>query len=556
MRSLRFRFLAALLFGAVLVACVGSYATYKIAQEHIQNQLVKRSKALANNINHTALLARSGADLQRVVETMLEDNKDIHSIAVILKQDQLIIASATSDGQGFGAHADYGLWRRLVDAISEGNFGFQIEYNRDLVLIAPLWQSKTANESRSADYVAPPPEGWNIHAGDPAQVGYRGAILLRVDRSDVIATMSNILWGLTPISVNGIVAMLLISYVLLHTQVISPIDRMRKVMKQQQSGVRDARAERQSARELDEVARTFNGMIDTIFEREQKLRQAEIEITRHRDELQQRVEVATRDLKTKAEELKAALAREKQLNELQRQFVSMASHEFRTPLAIIDTAAQRLKRCADRQDISPEDTVRRVAKIRSSVQRMTRLMESTLTTARMQDGNITINVAACNISRLIAECCAHHRDIASNHVINCDMEALPDTIQADAGALEQVLTNLLSNAVKYAPDAPQIDVTSRTDGDHVVISVRDHGVGIDQADQEKIGERFFRAATSAGISGTGIGLNLVKMLVELHDGELSFVSENGKGSTFTIRLPIAGPAKSPETLAEASTNVA
>lgn len=535
----------------MLVASVGSYATYKIAQDHIHNQLVKRSKALANNINHSALLARSGPELQRVVETVLEDNRDIHSIAVILKKDQRVIASATSNGQGFGAHADYELWRRLIDAISKDNFGFQIEYNRDLVLIAPLWQPKTEHKAKPAVDAPPPPEGWDIHAANPNEVGYSGAILLRVDRSDVIATLSNILWGLTPISVNGIIAMLLISYVLLYTQVIKPINRMRHVMKQQRSGVRDARAERQSARELDEVACTFNSMIDAIFEREQKLRKAEIEITRHRDELQQRVEIATRDLKTKAEELKAALAREKQLNELQRQFVSMASHEFRTPLAIIDTAAQRLKKCADKQTASPEDTVRRVAKIRSSVQRMTRLMESTLTTARMQDGNIKIDVAACNIAKLVAECCAHHRDIANNHVISCEMESLPDTIQADAGALEQVLTNLLSNAVKYSPDASEIDVFARADGDHVIVSVRDYGVGIDKADQEKIGERFFRAATSAGIAGTGIGLNLVKMLVELHGGELSFVSENGAGSTFTIRLPIAGPAKVPSAHSEA-----
>lgn len=543
MRSLRFRFLAALLIGAVLVATVGSYATYKIAQTHIQNQLIQRSNTLANNINHWALVARSDDDLQRVVETVLEDNRDIRSIAVILKKDHRVIATASSDHKGFGAYADYDLWRRLVDAISAGNFGFQVEYNTDLVLIAPLWNAQPESGKKPVKAKPSTRLGWDVHAGGPGEKSYRGAILLRVDRSDVIATMSNILWSLMPVSVNGIVAMLLIAYIFLYTQVISPIDRMRRVMKQQQSGVRDARAGRQSTSELDEVALAFNGMIDAIFEREQTIRKAEVEITRHRDELQERVETATRDLKSKAEELKGALAREKQLNEQQRQFVSMASHEFRTPLAIIDTAAQRLKRCADNNKMSVEDTGRRVGKIRASVQRMTRLMESTLSTARMQEGNISINVAGCNIRWLVEECCSHHREIASSHVINCHIDDLPDTVQADAGALEQVLANLLSNAVKYAPDAPEIDVTARTEADHVVISVRDYGVGIDAEEQGKIGERFFRASTSSGIAGTGIGLNLVKTLVELHDGQFSFISENGAGSTFTIRLPIAGPAK-------------
>jgi signal transduction histidine kinase len=110
-----------------------------------------------------------------------------------------------------------------------------------------------------------------------------------------------------------------------------------------------------------------------------------------------------------------------------------------------------------------------------------------------------------------------------------------------------VLTNLLSNAVKYAPDAPDIEVKAGTKGDQVVISVRDHGIGIDEDELGRIGERFFRAKTSTGTAGTGIGLNLAKTLVEMHDGSFSVESQKGKGSTFTIRLPINGPDQTEQT---------
>ena len=268
---------------------------------------------------------------------------------------------------------------------------------------------------------------------------------------------------------------------------------------------------------------------------------AENQLIEHRDLLQKEVDLATVELRSKAEELTQALVKEKELNELQRQFVTMASHEFRTPLTIIDGAAQRLMRRADKGCLSPEDAAQRVEKIRAAVRRMTRLMESTLTAARMQEGKIKIEINPCDIGKVVREVCERQQEVAENHVISCDLVDLPETIQADTGCLEQVLTNLLSNAVKYAPDAPDIEVKARREGHQVSISVRDHGIGIDQEDLSRVGERFFRAKTSTGIAGTGIGLNLVKTLVEMHGGSIDVQSEKGQGSTFTLQLPVAGP---------------
>lgn len=260
-----------------------------------------------------------------------------------------------------------------------------------------------------------------------------------------------------------------------------------------------------------------------------------------RDTLQDIVKEATHDLSAKAKELEAALVREKELNELQRQFVSMASHEFRTPLAIIDSTAQRMKKNVGKE--SEDKVLRRIENIRHAVERMTRLMESTLTAARLEEGKIAVEMQSCNLTTILADVCARQNEIAANHKISVAQENLPTNFVADAGAIDQILTNLLSNAVKYSPDSQEIGVKAFTDKDHVVLQVSDQGLGIDEDDMPNMFSRFFRAKTSSGIVGTGIGLNLVKKLVELHDGEISVVSKKDMGSTFTVRLPIDGPSQ-------------
>jgi len=252
------------------------------------------------------------------------------------------------------------------------------------------------------------------------------------------------------------------------------------------------------------------------------------------------------------ENLETALTKEKDLNELQRQFVSMASHEFRTPLAIIDGLAQRMKSHADKKKLTPEDAIQRINKIRTAVKRMTRLMESTLSAARMEEGKIEVVIKPCDIKHIVQDVCAHQQEIVQTHIISTNLAGrLPKTILADASSVEQMLNNLLSNAVKYSPDAPDIEVkvrrerkNLRNNGPQVVISVRDHGLGIDADELDKIGDQYFRGKTSTGIAGTGIGLALTKVLIGMHGGSLNIKSKKGEGSTFTISLPIAGPGQS------------
>ena len=294
--------------------------------------------------------------------------------------------------------------------------------------------------------------------------------------------------------------------------------------------------------DLFDTLRHVCTQISRVMEREQN----QAALRDHRDQLQQMVDAATEDLKDKAEELRVALESEQQVNAQQRQFVLMASHEFRTPLAIIDSAAQRLKRRAGKNNVSAEDAVERSERISGAVQRMTRLIDSTLSAFRMQEGSLKIELGSCDIAKLITEVSERQQEISAKHVISRNLDGLPASITADAGALELVLGNLLSNAVKYSPDGGSIEVEARQDGDHVLIAVRDQGIGIDADEVAKIGTRYFRAKTASGIAGTGIGLNLVKNLMEHHEGSFGCRSVKGEGSTFTVRLPIAGPSRPKE----------
>jgi PAS domain S-box-containing protein len=245
----------------------------------------------------------------------------------------------------------------------------------------------------------------------------------------------------------------------------------------------------------------------------------------------------------------ASLEKERQMNQQQRRFVSVVSHEFRTPLAIIDGAAQRLVRNVDKHD--PTETLQRVARIRGSVNRMTELIDTMLSTARLEEGRIEVKWQPVVLGDLAGQIAERQRGINSDFVFNLSLAPAMKPIEADPKLLDQVITNLLSNAVKYSGQSRTVDIVASADAEFLSLSVRDYGIGIPQAELPKMFGRFFRASTSTGIPGTGIGLNLVKELLELHGGDVQLDSIEGEGSTFTIRLPWTRPAlaEQPQTAA-------
>lgn len=244
-----------------------------------------------------------------------------------------------------------------------------------------------------------------------------------------------------------------------------------------------------------------------------------------------------RALQDSKRDLQAALDREVELGDLKSRFLTLASHEFRTPLTTILSSASLIAKYADAEGQAKRE--RHIDRIRSAVRTLTGLLEDFLNVGRLEEGKIqprfeTLDAAAC-----IGEWVADFRETAwktGEIAFRCQDAEYP--LRTDPQVLQNLLLNLLSNAVKYS-NAP-IDVKvelSRKDG-LLLMSVSDKGIGIPASDQEHLFERFFRANNATNIQGTGLGLHIVREYAELLGGTISFQSKEGEGSTFSIILPL------------------
>ena len=271
----------------------------------------------------------------------------------------------------------------------------------------------------------------------------------------------------------------------------------------------------------------------------------------HRDNLA--MEVQKRTL-----ELEEALQAERKLNAMQNEFVSMVSHEFRTPLTVIDGMARRIQRRGE--DMTASEIHERMGRIRSSVSRLSGLVERTLDASRLASGKIQFNAETYNPSELIEEVIIRHKDIGEEFTFNLDTSQLATAMTGDPRLMDHILANLISNAIKYGRQDPVIDVTGFTEDNVTSFVVRDHGVGIPKDELKRVTERFFRASTSAGIQGTGIGLNFVSELVEMHGGSMHIDSELGAWTEVTLKIPVetlgVQPAELPKPDMAAQTEIA
>ncbi len=240
-----------------------------------------------------------------------------------------------------------------------------------------------------------------------------------------------------------------------------------------------------------------------------------------------------------AEELKQGLENQKELNELQRKFVSMVSHEFRTPLAIIDSGAQKMLRRADA--LTPNKIKEIGFKTRSHINKLIELLDSTLHSQRMEAGAMELMLGQCDLKLIIGDVCQLQYEIHTRNTIQLDISNLPPFIIGDDKLIAHVVTNLVSNAVKYSPDGTEVVIIGRDLEDSIEIEVRDQGVGIPSEEISELFECFYRASTSIGISGTGIGLHLVKNIIDRHHGNIEVTSAVGQGATFIVRLPKTQP---------------
>ncbi|TMJ31749.1 MAG: HAMP domain-containing histidine kinase [Alphaproteobacteria bacterium] len=227
----------------------------------------------------------------------------------------------------------------------------------------------------------------------------------------------------------------------------------------------------------------------------------------------------------------------------------MASHEFRTPLSIIDGHAQRLSKLKDR--LAADEIDVRAGKIRAAVLRLTHLIENLLDSSRLIDAGVGLyfNPEEIDLAGLLHEVCQLHREIAPGSQINERFASTPLLIRADPKLLFQMFSNLISNAMKYSPSGSLVEISAALEGEQAVVEVKDNGIGIPAKDIGALFERYYRGSNVSGIVGTGVGLYLVRMVVEVHGGEIAVESAEGKGSAFSVRLPVNATSRiAPEDL--------
>ncbi|GAW36248.1 sensor protein KdpD [Roseovarius sp. A-2] len=247
-----------------------------------------------------------------------------------------------------------------------------------------------------------------------------------------------------------------------------------------------------------------------------------------RDRLEELVSERTRDLDS-------ALRRERSAADLYHDFAAMVSHQFRTPLAVADSALQRLIRRGPRADA--REMAERAGRARTAIAGLTRLVDSTLDAARLDAGQIGAHREECDLNEIMQIACKHQRDAAPDRRIET-RQAPPGqaTVFCDPALAEQILENLLSNADKYAVPETTLFVTLHGDGESLFCDVHNTANPIPSKDRARLFERNHRGSNSVGVAGTGIGLFMARTLARMQDGDVILLSDDD-GVTFRMTLP-------------------
>lgn len=292
-----------------------------------------------------------------------------------------------------------------------------------------------------------------------------------------------------------------------------------------------------------------NGMVYVLREITAR-KKAEKELENYRQHLEELINERTKELedvnsllqeeikkqKEAEEKVKIALEKEKELSELKSKFISLASHEFRTPLTTVLSSTELLERYGREWDMNKY--VNQTERIKKSVKYLTSLMDDVLTISRAESGKIKYEPAPVNIKDL----CKNILDdismlVTPKHSINYEIKVSAAKIVLDEKLFKFIVMNLLTNAIKYSPDGGPIDFNITTKRENLIIEVRDEGIGILDHEKQHLFEPFHRGNNVGDIRGTGLGMSIIKRSVDMHLGSITFESEASKGTKFTIILP-------------------
>lgn len=280
----------------------------------------------------------------------------------------------------------------------------------------------------------------------------------------------------------------------------------------------------------------FTGFVHDLT----KEKEAEEQLRQHAQELEEKVRERTKDLIGLVSELERAkadvsssLEKEKELNQLKSRFVSMASHEFRTPLSSVQLSASLIDKYIEKPDY--QSVLKHTSRIKGSVQLLNNILNDFLSLEKLEAGVVHVNKTNVNLVQIAEEISEEMQLICKKdqHIVYQHTGSQGDFF-LDPHLLKNSIINLISNAVKYSGENTYIEFLTEIDGDTCTITVKDNGIGIPHEDQKNLFEPFFRAHNTGSIPGTGLGLNIVKRYVELMDGELSYWSAINQGAIFKL----------------------
>lgn len=241
------------------------------------------------------------------------------------------------------------------------------------------------------------------------------------------------------------------------------------------------------------------------------------------------------DRKQAERDIQQAFEKQKELSELKSRFVTMASHEFRTPLTTIFSSTELLQDYNHK--FTEEKRIKHLQRIQVAVKHMTQLLNDVLLIGKVEAGKLDCNLVKLDIVQFCSDLVDEMQLTTNTHTIIFDHQGNCTAAYLDEKLLRHILSNLLSNAIKYSPQGGTINFDLACELNQLIFQIKDRGIGIPIADQERLFDSFHRASNVGTISGTGLGLAIVKKSVDLHGGQITVASIVGVGTTFTVTLP-------------------
>jgi PAS domain S-box-containing protein len=282
---------------------------------------------------------------------------------------------------------------------------------------------------------------------------------------------------------------------------------------------------------------------NNLINKQKELERVTTEIRKLNAELEMKVNARTQILKEALEkleqsqtELSEALGKERQLNEIKSRFVSMASHEFRTPLSTVLSSASLLSKYSKEEEQEKRD--KHIDRIKSSVKHLNDILEDFLSLGKLNEGRIDTKPENINLKEVLTDTVEEMKAALKKEqrfVIDCAGDCMAFT---DRKLFRNILINLISNAIKFSGEGKPITIAGKVAGDEAVISVADQGIGISEEDQQHLFSSFFRGANVTNIQGTGLGLHIVKQYVDLLGGKVKLQSKLNKGTTIILSIPV------------------